>query len=91
MKNPNPFIIFPLTDIIFMWEKIIAFFMSIIAFLASLFGFNTEAKSYEYRNLSYGSHERQVLDLNIPKENDGEIGLILSIHGGGWVGGDKNG
>ncbi len=74
-----------------MWEKIIAFFMSIIAFFASLFGFNTEAKSYEYRNLSYGSHERQVLDLNIPKENDGEIGLVLFIHGGAWIAGDKEG
>lgn len=74
-----------------MWEKIVAFFMSIIAFFAGLFGLNTETKSYEYRNLSYGNHERQVLDLNIPKQNDGEIGLILFIHGGAWIMGDKEG
>ncbi len=74
-----------------MWEKIVAFFMSIIAFFASLFGFGAEEKSYEYRNLSYGSHERQVLDLNIPKDNDGEIGLVLFIHGGAWIAGDKEG
>ena len=72
-----------------MWEKIVAFFMSIIAFFASLFGFGAEEKSYEYKSLSYGSHERQVLDLNIPKENDGEIGLVLFIHGGAWIAGDK--
>lgn len=72
-----------------MWEKIVAFFMSIIAFFASLFGFGAEEKSYEYKNISYGSHERQVLDLNIPKENDGEIGLVLFIHGGAWIAGDK--
>lgn len=72
-----------------MWEKIVAFFMSIIAFFASLFGFGAEEKSYEYKNISYGSHERQVLDLNIPKDNDGEIGLVLFIHGGAWIAGDK--
>lgn len=74
-----------------MWEKIVAFFMSIIAFFTGLFGMGGETKSYEYRNLSYGSHERQVLDLNIPKDNDGEIGLVLFIHGGAWIMGDKEG
>ncbi len=74
-----------------MWERIMAFFMSIIAFFAGLFGFGGEAKSNEFRNLSYGSHERQTLDLNIPKDNDGEIGLVLFIHGGAWIAGDKEG
>lgn len=72
-----------------MFEKIIAFFMSIITFFMGLFGLGGEAKSYEYRDLKYGEHQRQVLDLNIPKENDGEIGLILFIHGGAWIAGDK--
>lgn len=77
-----------------MWDRIIAFLMSIVAFFAGFFGIDNlfEKKCYEYRDLSYGAYgERNLLDLNIPKENDGEIGLILSIHGGGWVGGDKNG
>lgn len=74
-----------------MWERIVAFFMSIIAFFTGLFGMGGETKSYQYRNLSYGSHERQVLDLNIPKDNDGEIGLVLFIHGGAWITGDKEG
>ena len=76
-----------------MWNRIISFFLSIIAFFAGLFGIDSlmEKKSYEYRDLSYGSYgERNLLDLNIPKENDGEIGLVLFIHGGGWIGGDKS-
>ena len=72
-----------------MWEKIVAFFMSIITFFMSLFGLGS-INSYEYRDVEYGTHERQVLDLNIPKETDGEIGLVLFIHGGAWIAGDKS-
>lgn len=74
-----------------MWDKIVAFFMSIIYFIAGLLGFPCAKNCYEYRDLAYGTHERQILDLNIPKENDGQIGLILYIHGGAWVAGDKDG
>ena len=73
-----------------MLEKIIAFFMSIISFFLGLFGISLNSNSYEYYDLAYGTHERQVLDLNIPKENDGEIGLVLFIHGGAWIAGDKD-
>lgn len=73
-----------------MFEKIIAFFMSIIFAIANFFGLGAKINTYEYRNVSYGSHERQVLDLNIPKDNDGEIGLVLFIHGGAWIAGDKS-
>lgn len=72
-----------------MLERIIAFIMSIISFFASLFGINmTNIHSFE--NVSYGEHSRQVLDLYIPEENDGTVGLILMIHGGAWIGGDKS-
>ncbi len=74
-----------------MWEKIVAFFMSIIAFFASLFGLGgSDNDGYTLKNLAYGSHERQIMDLYLPKENDAEVGLILFIHGGGWVSGDKD-
>lgn len=72
-----------------MFDKIIAFFMSIIMFFASLFGINM-AKVYLFEDVSYGEHERQILDLYIPEENDGTVGLILMIHGGAWIGGDKS-
>ena len=74
-----------------MFDKILAVIMSIVAFIAGLFGLESKITTYEYRDIAYGTHERQTLDLNIPKENDGEIGLVLYIHGGAWIAGDKDG
>lgn len=75
-----------------MWEKIVAFFMSIIAFFMSLFGIGGTRleNSKVFENVSYGSHERNVLDLYIPEGASGDIGLVLYIHGGAWVSGDKS-
>lgn len=88
-----------------MFDKIIAFFMSIIAFFMGLFGAGggngggettkpttpTEKPTYsQHMNVSYGSHERQKLDVYFPEEHDGEVGLFLLIHGGAWIGGDKS-
>lgn len=81
-----------------MFDKIIAFFMSIIAFFMGLFGMggnNGEpvtppgANYTQYTNASYGDHERQKLDLCIPNNASGDLGLVLFIHGGAWIGGDK--
>ncbi len=41
-------------------------------------------------NISYGTHERQKLDVFIPENVKSDLGLILFIHGGGWVEGDKS-
>ena len=41
-------------------------------------------------DISYGSHERQRLDILIPQKPKNNSGLILFIHGGGWVEGDKS-
>ena len=73
-----------------MMEKIIALITSIITALTSIFNFFFVPQSYEYRNIAYGTEERQILDLNIPKENDGEVGLVLFIHGGAWFMGSKD-
>lgn len=43
-----------------------------------------------YTNLAYGDHDRQKMDLHIPKNKTGEVGLVLMIHGGGWTAGDKS-
>ncbi len=71
-----------------MWQKILAFFASIIAFLASIFGFSYTDDN-GYMNLAYGTHERQKMDLFLPESSDGEVGLVLMIHGGAWIAGDK--
>ncbi len=41
-------------------------------------------------NLSYGDDDRHKLDLAIPKGNQEINGLILMIHGGAWVSGNKD-
>ena len=45
------------------------------------------------RNVPYTSHghERQVLDLYVPKSGDGPFPVIIWIHGGGWQNGSKDG
>ncbi len=41
-------------------------------------------------DLSYGEDEAQRVDLYLPKGRTGETGLVLFIHGGAWVAGDKS-
>lgn len=81
-----------------MFDKIIAFFMSIIAFFMSLFGIGANGKPVtppganytQCVDLAYGENERQRLDLYLPNGHDGEVGLLLVLHGGAWIGGDKD-
>ena len=42
------------------------------------------------KDVSYGPHERNVLDLTVPK-SDKPLPLIVWVHGGGWEAGDKAG
>lgn len=51
------------------------------------------AKVTSYRNLVYEKvGDRELpLDLYVPKKADGELPLVIWIHGGGWKGGSKNG
>ncbi len=41
------------------------------------------------RDVSYGAHERQRLDVFAPTPADGPRPVLLYVHGGGFVGGDK--
>ena len=45
-----------------------------------------------YEDIAYvrNGHERQKLDLYVPKELQGPLPLIVWIHGGGWRDGDKD-
>ncbi len=43
-----------------------------------------------HRNLSYGPHERHVLDLFVPA-GDKPLPLLIWVHGGAWLGGSKDG
>lgn len=42
------------------------------------------------KNLEYGKHERNKLDLFVPK-GDGPFPLVIYVHGGSWEGGSKDG
>ena len=77
-----------------MWTTITAWFSAVCMFFASFFGIplsDGEVKNngYTYINMEYGHHERQVVDLYLPENSDGEVGLILLIHGGAWIAGSK--
>ena len=81
-----------------MKTRIIAFLMGIVLSFCNLFGIDYKGTvvaetftNYIYQDASYGDHERQKLDLYIPKLRGDELGLVLYIHGGGWVAGDKEG
>lgn len=74
-----------------MFQKIISFIMSIIAFIMQLFGIGGSSKSEikTFRDLSYGTDSAQVMDLFLPADNSASTGLIVYIHGGAWISGDK--
>ena len=40
-------------------------------------------------NLAYGTHPSQILDLGMPASRTSATPLVVVVHGGGWVGGDK--
>ena len=42
-----------------------------------------------YDDIPYGEDERNILDVYRPKNINGKLPVIVSIHGGGWVYGDK--
>ena len=42
------------------------------------------------KNLVYGEHERQKLDVSVPA-GEGPFPLVVWVHGGGWEGGSKEG
>lgn len=42
-------------------------------------------------NVSYGSHERHKMDVFLPADrNTSKTKILVMIHGGGWIGGDKS-
>lgn len=76
-----------------MFDKIIAFFMAIITAILNFFGLGGLVKpDYDcqaFLDMSYGTHERQIVDLCVPDDASGDIGMVLFIHGGAWIAGDK--
>ncbi len=44
----------------------------------------------DIQNVSYGTTSRNVLDIYLPEKRDASTPVILLVHGGSWVEGDKS-
>lgn len=71
-----------------MVSKITSLIMAIISIVSGM-GIKLPSKAVCYTDISYGSHERQVMDVSFPSNPGKKIGAVLFLHGGGWVSGDK--
>ena len=87
-----------------MRSRIFSLFLSVLIFVSSIqvFAFSKsnslttegsvikkETVICEFKDIAYGSHADQTFDLNLPVDDRKEIGLVVFLHGGGWVAGDK--
>ena len=52
-------------------------------------GLTTPEDVLRYDDIAYGAHPMQSLDVYRPKGAKGSLPVIVSVHGGGWVYGDK--
>ena len=52
-------------------------------------GLTTPEGIKRFDDIRYGEDERNVLDVYRPKDAEGKLPVIVSIHGGGWVYGNK--
>jgi acetyl esterase/lipase len=46
-------------------------------------------ESYEELNISYGTDSNQIYDLYLPANRTEDTKVMILVHGGGWVSGDK--
>ena len=72
-------------------RRLVSFFVAFGTFFSLVFDGDGDVyfKNRVKINMVYGAGERQVLDLYLPRKAEGDIGLILFLHGGAWIGGDK--
>jgi len=52
-------------------------------------GLTTPEDIFRVDDISYGAHKMNVLDVYRPKNVAGKLPVIVSVHGGGWIYGDK--
>lgn len=53
-------------------------------------GLTTPSDIERFDDIRYGENERNVLDVYRPKDREGKLPVIVSVHGGGWVYGNKS-
>jgi acetyl esterase/lipase len=47
-------------------------------------------EAYQALNVSYGSDENQVFDIYLPENRTTSTKILILIHGGSWISGDKS-
>lgn len=52
-------------------------------------GLTTPEDIFRVDDISYGPYKMNVLDVYRPKDAKGKLPVIVSVHGGGWIYGDK--
>ncbi|MBQ7546156.1 MAG: alpha/beta hydrolase [Clostridia bacterium] len=76
------------------FTRIRALFLAVIAFFQVLFAgcvrYYPHNRIFLDQNYGDSRNPRQTYDLVIPRSASGSTGLILCIHGGGWVEGSKS-
>lgn len=72
-----------------MISKITALIMAIISLTSGL-SVTNPSRQVLYEDVAYGTHERQVMDICFPENIDDYESVIVFIHGGSWIGGDKS-
>ncbi len=69
----------------FLFASLIAFFLSPPAFAQPAIPEDTKVE----KNLAYGDHERNKLDIYLPAKGNKPLPIVVWIHGGGWEAGSK--
>lgn len=57
--------------------------------LTTLLSCKKPGNEITFTDLTYGSHPRNKIDIYLPRQRDTTTAMILLIHGGGWVAGNK--
>lgn len=73
-----------------MLSKITAVIVAIVSFLSS-FGPQISVEGEVFENVAYARKSRQVMDVAFPSGYEESRSVILFLHGGGWISGDKSG
>ena len=69
---------------------LIALIFNITSCIRKVTTTSVETDEYIYfENVEYGKNKRHYLDICVPKNKSGNVGVMLYIHGGGWISGDK--
>lgn len=50
---------------------------------------DVQSNEIKLTNVKYGPHERNIMDVYLPKDRSKEIPFVINLHGGAWTLGDK--